>query len=221
MTLTIPITRGPGREARALAHLVPEWISAIASARVAGLVSIEPRTAEVIVRAPALRDPAHGHAEVLGLDHHDHAARLEDLHERVGDLGGQPLLHLRALGVDVDEPGQLGQPGDLAGLGRDVADVGHPGERHEVVLAHRPQLDVADQHHLVVADVEGGGEHVVGRLAQALGQLGVRPRDPRRRLAQALALGVLAHRARAARGPPPRRARGRSRGRPRARARAR
>jgi hypothetical protein len=37
---------------------------------------------------------------VLGLDHHEHAARLEDVGQRVGDLAGHPLLHLRAPGVD-------------------------------------------------------------------------------------------------------------------------
>ena len=73
-----------------------------------------PRTAEVVVARPGLADAAHRHAQVLGLDHDDHPARLELAHQRVGDLGGQPLLHLRAPGVDVDQPGQLGQAGDPA-----------------------------------------------------------------------------------------------------------
>ena len=119
------------------------------------------------MRAPALRTPRivmhRCSASITTIT----PRGLEDLHQRVGDLGGQPLLHLRALGVDVDQPGQLGQPGDLAALGRDVADVGDAGERHQVVLAHRPELDVADQDHLVVADVEGRGEHVLGRHAAA------------------------------------------------------
>ena len=153
-----------------------------------------PRTAEVIVRAPALRTPRMVMHRCSASIDHDDAARLEQLDQRVGDLGGQPLLHLRPLGEDVDQPGQLGQAGDLAALVGDVADVGDPGERHQVVLAHRPELDVADEHHLVVPDVEGRGEHLLRRLVQADRQLGVRPRDPLRGVAQALALGVLTDR---------------------------
>ena len=65
----------------------------------------------------ALAHAAHRHAQVLGLDHDDDAARVEVLDERVGDLRREPLLHLRAAGEDVDEPGQLGQPRDPAALG--------------------------------------------------------------------------------------------------------
>src|SRR4051794_15618925 len=49
----------------------------------------------------------HGHAQVLRLDHDDHTARIQGPHERIGHLRGQPLLHLWALGEDVDETGQL------------------------------------------------------------------------------------------------------------------
>src|SRR5437763_16580833 len=38
---------------------------------------------------------------------------------------------LRPPGVHVDQPGQLGQPGDLALHVRDVADVGHADERDQ------------------------------------------------------------------------------------------
>ena len=65
----------------------------------------------------------------------DHAARLELLHQQVGDLRGEPLLHLRPAGVDLDQPGQLGQPGDPPVRARDVADVRHALERQQVVLA--------------------------------------------------------------------------------------
>ena len=50
---------------------------------------------------------------------------------------------------------------------RDVADVGDPGERHQVVLAAAPHLDVLDQHELVVAQVEHRGQHVLRLLPRA------------------------------------------------------
>ena len=80
----------------------------IASARVAVSRSW-PRTAEVTVRAPGLRTPR------IDMQRCSHSSTtitpcgLEDLEQRVGDLRGEPLLHLRALGVDVDEPRQLGR----------------------------------------------------------------------------------------------------------------
>ena len=44
-------------------------------------------------------------------------------HQQVGDLRGQPLLHLRPPGEDLDQPGQLGQAGDPPVRAGDVADV--------------------------------------------------------------------------------------------------
>ena len=137
-------------------------ISAIASARDEAEVWNSPRTAEVVVPRAGLADPAHRHAQVLGLDHDDHALRVQLADQRVGDLRGQPLLHLRAPGVEVDQPGELGQPGDPAVAARDVADVRDPVERQQVVLAQARDRDVADQDQLVVVLVEGLVEHRVG-----------------------------------------------------------
>src|SRR5580693_1321383 len=69
-----------------------------------------------------LAHASHRHAQVLGLDDHHDAARVQDIHQCVRYLAGHPLLHLRPLGVDVYQPGQLGEPGDLALLVRHVAD---------------------------------------------------------------------------------------------------
>src|SRR6478609_6827393 len=200
VTFTTPITSGRGRRGRPLAH---DSRVVMAGRSAPGCVDQRHRlgTGRGAVHDAAdgggdrararLAHPPHGHAQVLGLDHHDHAARLQQADQGVRDLGGEPLLHLRSLGVDVDEPGELGEPGDLAVLARDVADVRHPGERHEVVLAHRPELDVADQHHLVVAEVEGRGQHVRGGLAQAGGQLLVGAGHPGRGVPEPLTVGVL------------------------------
>ena len=143
---------------------------------------------------PGLADAAHRHAQVLGLDDHEHAARLEDVVECVGDLAGHPLLHLRAPGVDVDQPGQLRQPGDPAVLARDVADVRGAVEGHQVVLAGRVHRDVLDQHELVVVLVERGRQHVERVLPEPAEGLGVGAGDPAGGVLQPGPVGVLPHR---------------------------
>src|SRR5262245_55729329 len=42
-------------------------------------------------RGARLLDPAHGHAHMLGFEHHRDAARRQDLLDRGGDLGGHVL----------------------------------------------------------------------------------------------------------------------------------
>ena len=53
---------------------------------------------------------------MLALDDDDDALHVQLLHERVGDLGGEALLDLRATREQVDEAGDLGQAGDAAVL---------------------------------------------------------------------------------------------------------
>src|SRR4051812_10313258 len=45
----------------------------------------------------------HRHTQMLRLHHDDDAARLQPRHDRIGDLRGEPLLHLRASRVQIDE----------------------------------------------------------------------------------------------------------------------
>ena len=106
-------------------------------------------------------DAAQGHAQVLGLEHHPDALGRELGLEPVGDLLGEPLLDLQAAGEQLDHPGQLGQAEDA--LAGQVADVGDPGERQQVVLAQRVERDVPGQHQLVVALVVGEGGQVERR----------------------------------------------------------
>src|SRR5215469_15375998 len=129
---------------------------------------------------------------MLGLYHYDNAAGLEHVHQRIGDLAGHPLLDLGTPGVEVHEPGQLGQPGDLALLVRNVADVREPEEWRQVMLAGAVELDVADQDHLVVAGVEYRAEHVLGLLPQPSELLGISPGHAGRGVTQAVSLGILA-----------------------------
>ena len=106
-------------------------------------------------------DAANGHAQVLGLDDDTDAARRDLLLEPVGDLLGQPFLHLGAAGEQLDHPGQLGQAEDP--LPGQVADMGDADERQQVVLAHRLHRDRAGDDQLVVSGVVGEGGQVERR----------------------------------------------------------
>ena len=98
---------------------------------------------------PRLADAAVAHAEVARLDDHRHAVGAQRGVDRVGDLGCELLLDLQALGVDVDDARELGEP-DHAAVG-DVRDMRLAHERHHVVLAVAVDLDVLEEHQLVVA----------------------------------------------------------------------
>ena len=112
-------------------------------------------------------------------------------HQRIRDLRGQPLLHLRPLRVQVDQPGDFRQPGDAAVHTRDVADVGHPVERHQMVLARGVQGDLLHQHEFVVLLVECGVEHRIRVGVEPGEYLPVRPRDPGGGVFQAVPVGIL------------------------------
>jgi hypothetical protein len=68
----------------------------------------------------------------------------------------------------------------------------HATEGQEVVLTQAEHLDVADQHELVVVGLEARLHDRRRVHAQAGEELRVRPRHPGRRLAQPVAIGVLA-----------------------------
>src|SRR5688572_23611829 len=99
-----------------------------------------------------LLNAPHHHAEVIRLDHNSHAERIENLADRLGDLVGQPLLHLETLRKDIHDSRQLGETDDSS-VG-DVCDVRLSVERQHVVLAERVQLDVAHHHHVFVRLLE-------------------------------------------------------------------
>ena len=100
--------------------------------------------------------------------------------EPVGDLLGQPLLHLQAAGEQLDDPGELRQPEDA--VAREVADVGDALEREQVVLAERVERDVAGEDELVVALVVGEGREVERPGREQLGVGGRRPAEGCRRV---------------------------------------
>ena len=71
----------------------------------------------VVQRLSRLADAADRHAGVRRLQDHRHAARLQLLHQQVGELLGHALLHLRPARQHLDDAGQLLRPTILP-LGR-------------------------------------------------------------------------------------------------------
>ena len=106
--------------------------------------------------------------------------------EPVGDLLGEPLLYLQPAGEQLHHAGQLRQAENARR--RDVADVGDPVERQQMVLAQRLERNVAGQHQLVVALVVGERCQVERSRRQ---QLGVRVRHPPGRVGQVFARGIM------------------------------
>jgi hypothetical protein len=128
---------------------------------------------------------------VGGGEHHADAGGLQHLHHRVGDLVGEPLLHLEPPGKDVHDPRHLRQTQNLA-VG-DVGHVGPPEERQQVVLAQGVDLDVPHHNHALVSLLEHGVAHdLFHRHPVALGQKAERLLHPLGGLQQPLAPGIFA-----------------------------
>ncbi len=70
----------------------------------------------------------------------------------VGDFPRKVLLDLQAPGEHVDDARQLRQAKDLAG--RNIGHMGLADKGQQVMLAQRIQLDVLEDHHLVVVGSE-------------------------------------------------------------------
>src|SRR6516165_2560406 len=103
---------------------------------------------------------AQRHAHVLGLDHHRHAARGQDLLDGGGDLRGHTLLRLQPARIDVDEAGKLGKSHHP--VHRIISYVRLAHERHHVVLAMGIEGDIAHQHEVVIPPdlAERAFEHI-------------------------------------------------------------
>ncbi len=128
---------------------------------------------------------------MLGLDHHPDARGLQDVLDRLGDLGGQLLLDLQPAGEAVDHPRQLGDAHHP--VGRQVADVGAADHRQHVVLAEADHPDILQDHQLVIAAdlLEGPLQILPGIDVVAGEQLAIGLDHPAGRVAQAFAAGVV------------------------------
>ena len=133
-----------------------------------------------------LLDAAHRHAQMRRFHHDGDAERRDLVADRVGDLVGQPLLHLQAAAEDVDEPRNLAEADHL--VARNVGDVALAEERQQVMLAQAVEVDVLDDHHLAIIDREQRVvEHLVDVGVVSAGQKLERLLDPLRRVEQPLA----------------------------------
>ena len=118
--------------------------------------------------------------------------RLQMLADAVGDLRGQPLLHLQPPGVAVQHAGELGDADDA--VARQIGDRRLADDRREVMLAMRLERDVLQEHDLVIAAdlLEGAAEMMRGILLIAARIFLPGAGDPRRRVEQPLAVGIVA-----------------------------
>jgi hypothetical protein len=98
--------------------------------------------------AARLLDPPDRHTEVVGVHDYDGAPSFQPFVKGVGDLSRKALLNLRAAGVTLHQPGELGQTYDLTV--RYVADVGFTDQGQEMTLTRREEGYIADKDHLVV-----------------------------------------------------------------------
>ena len=134
---------------------------------------------------------AHHHAQVLGFADHSDSGWLDCVLDCFRHLLRETFLDLQAAGENVDDPRRLAQADDLF-LG-DVGDVHAAEKRQHVVLAQREHLDILDDDHLVVGDVEHGRlQHFIGVLAVALGQLAHDLRVAHGGFAQSVPINVFA-----------------------------
>src|SRR6266853_5880404 len=96
-----------------------------------------------------LPDPAHLEAEVTALDDDTNSARVDRSVDCLRNLARHPLLHLKAAGVSIHQPGQLAQAHHPA-VGH-IANVHAPEEGKQMVLTQTEEGDVLDHDHVVVA----------------------------------------------------------------------
>lgn len=99
-----------------------------------------------------LLNAAHDHAQMLGFDDDGNALRTDLLVDGFGNLHRQTFLHLKPPRVHVHQAGNLAQTDDAA-VG-DIRDVAFAEERKQMVLAKAEHLDVFDDNHLIVCDIE-------------------------------------------------------------------
>ena len=124
-------------------------ISARTSLRRVASSRKQPSIRLVTIATPGVRTPRPVMQPCCRLDHDGHAPRAEPLPDAIGDLRGQPFLHLQALRKAVRAPRELRDADDMAA--RKIGDRRGSRDRSEMMLAVRLKRDIAQQHDLVIA----------------------------------------------------------------------
>ncbi len=106
---------------------------------------------------------------MLGFYHYHHTLRIQCFLNTVFNLLGKTLLYLETVAVDIYHTGYLAQTGNLAV--RDIGNMHLAIERKHVVLAHREEINIFHDDHLVVFLFEEGiGQYLVCILCIATSQ---------------------------------------------------
>jgi hypothetical protein len=99
-----------------------------------------------------LRDAAHRHAKMRRFHHDGDAVRADLVANRLGHLRREALLHLQAAREDVHHTRDFAQA-DHPPI-RQIRHMAPAEEREHVMLAEAIEIDVPDDHHLVILDRE-------------------------------------------------------------------
>ena len=129
---------------------------------------------------------------------------FEILPDAVGDLRGQPLLHLQPARKGLQHARELGDADDM--VARQIGDMRLADDRRHVMLAMRLERDVLEQHDLVIAaDFLEDAREMIGRIvgialaiflpgardALAASRAGLRASDRRRPSGSAMRIASL------------------------------
>ena len=106
---------------------------------------------------------------MLGFYHNHHTLRIQCFLNAVFNLLGKTLLYLETVAIDINHTGYLAQTGNLSVW--DISYMHLAIERKHVVLAHREEINIFHDDHLVVFLFEEGiGQYLVCILCIATSQ---------------------------------------------------
>jgi hypothetical protein len=137
-------------------------------------------------------DPPARHAAMLCLDHHRDAVGVEIVPDALGDLCGEPLLHLKPLGIAIEHAGELGDAHNPV-LGH-IGNGGRADDGGHMMFAVGLERDILEQDQLIISAhlFKGPGEMEARVLAIARTIFEPGPCHPLGRVEQAFAARIIA-----------------------------
>lgn len=101
-------------------------------------------------------------------DYHPYGSGFQVQSQRLGNLTGEPLLHLEAPGEAINQPGQFGKPDYLPG---NVADIDRSRKRKQMMFAKAGERDLLQDHYLIEWVLEDPAKNDRGVFLIALSHL--------------------------------------------------